>query len=259
MSIVELVHTRTLDELADAARSEYAALHTAAVSTLDHGFRLGEILCEAHAQLAAEESWRRWLKENLGHTIGWSYQFERFALLRDTLPPEVFEPFTDSRGYTHQPSLTRAFSYLRGLPPVREFVGTERRPAEMKDEARRLVAAGASQREAARILGTTQTSVAYWVNPEAARRAKARHKAAYRERVAARRALQREREAAAIKASGADIAEVYSLTRRSLRTLEQMLDKAEDSPRYRRKLNALITDLHRVEESVVAILKDADR
>jgi len=262
MSTVELVRTRTLDELAETAQREHLASEQSLVSALAHAVACGEAIHCAHTQLTLNSDWLPWLAQ-AGLSRKQAVKYERLFKYRDILPPEVFEPYVDAQGGHRHPTANRAFKYLKGLPAIapRGPRSGQKKPTpdSVRSEIRRLADAGVPHRDIAEMLGVSAATAALHSEPgrlEAFNADRRRRKA---EAAAARAALQREREAAAVKTSGDAIAEVYSYTRRSLRVLERMLDEAEDAPRYRRKLNALIADLHKVEDAVVAIIKDADR
>lgn len=262
MSAVAVVEPRrSLDDLAVAARNARDAMRADLASALHHAFVLGEVLWAAHDQIDRRSEWDAWLRDNVGLQAEGARRYEELYAHRDLLPPEAFSSYRDERGNLRSPTFTSAWKYLRGLPELRHELRPHRRGShnrisdEVKQEVKRLVEGGMSCNGAARMVGVSESVARLWVVPGAVEKDEERRRVAARKSKAAKAALRRELDSKAARNIGGGISEVYANTRKSLQIAQRILDDVEETPKVRRELNALIADLHRVEDRTTAILK----
>jgi len=258
MSAVEAVETqRSLEELAEIANREHVSVAHALLSAVQHAVAAGQAIYEAHEQIPEKRPWEQWVRSNLRFDVAMAMRYERLFFYRDKLPSECFEPFVRTDGQVIQPSASRAYvAYVKGLPPLRPAGQHYRQHDEStRAEACRLREEGLSHREIAELVGASKAQVRRWTTPGLVDEERARKRADGKRMTAARRALARERDLAAARAYRGGLSEAYANTRKSLQALQQDLDRHEDSVKVRREINALISELHAVEDHIVRVLK----
>lgn len=263
MSEMELVSVLAVHEVPDLAAASLEELASRAVSEheqiertiarivrvveeglsigLRHAISAGEALLEAQTRVEPG-LWTDWVHQHVTFDYTTCVKYMRFARYKDQLIA------------AGNVSTATAMTVLRGMPAlVAPYEASRRFSPEVRDEARRMHAQGATHTEIIDLLGISGTTVRRYVDPEydrknreASRRAKAR-------RVAARRALKKAEEAAAAKKVGGSIAEAYALVRRCAGELDSAL--AVVGPPLRSSLRSALQEIHQAEDLIVQALK----
>lgn len=243
---------RTLRELADEANREHEATESSMLDVLSHAIAAGKALLEAKNRTLHGE-WQAWLEQNFAGSRETASRYMRLAYYEDVVLPRPWASGGVGRSsrWTADTTaeLTRAWQYLRGLPPA----GDGRRPQhseEIKSEARRLHAAGVSYREIARMLGVSHHSVPRWCDADYRRRRQAeanRQKARQRDEAARRKQQARDRAVARTKGPGS---EAYSLLRRAAQMLERAAVEAEDRE-VRAAFTAAQAQIYKAEDRIM--------
>jgi hypothetical protein len=260
MSAVEVLAPGelSLNELAAEANREHAAVEDALVGVIMHAIAAGKALLQARRRVALG-NWHEWLADNFAGSRELASRYMRLAHYEDIVlarpwadeQPKVGNQWTHDRGA----ETTRAWEYLRGLPPVSE--GRAKRYDEAThEEARRLHTNGVSYREIGRMLGVNHHTIARWCDADYARRRKQeqnRRKKRERAEAARRKAEARDRAIARIKGPGP---EAYAL----LRKAAQLLDRAaseSSKPEERAAFLCALDALPKAEDEVVRALRAA--
>lgn len=261
----------TLDALAEAAREEHrlyqvegakAEAHQA--NALGHHIRLGEVLIAAREKVE-EGGWRSWLDSValVSRTVATDAML--LAHNKRHLPAELLQPWTDAAGRITAPGVSRALLYVRsrGLPgPYAPggVAGRRKIAPEVQAEAKRLVKAGVTQSETAKLLGIGAVTVSRVVDPEVRKRHNAnvvRRERQRRAEAAALREKQRSEERAARFAS-ADTAtqEAWSLVRKTLLAVQAAINGSAGDVVH---LREAMSHLYKAEDALDASIKEARR
>lgn len=235
----------TLDERVARLKLLFAEADRHAEAWLKTACAIGEQLQAARNEVA-EGGWRQWLSTNFDRSVDTANMYMRIARYSQVLPSGV-------------QSLEGALALLAGLPRANHskmptagrFVSIY--PAELRQEAVRLHAKGATIRAIADRLEVPRATVGNWLNPERQRRANRRAK---RRLNAARKALQREQRDQAARKLGGSISKSWALVHQLSRELERAGQQDEDLER-RKALTAAYRALIRVEEQIAAALGKA--
>lgn len=199
-------------------------------SALEHMISCGQLLTEARRGVPRGE-WVAWCNENLKIHRKTISMYIRFALYADTLRERGVTTSWGARQLLANMDIPRANS-----------------AESFALEAQRMRADGMSVAQIAEHFEVSHARVSQWTNREksleSARRAQ--------ERRAKAMDLLREREnKKAVKQSGKELSEAYSLVRRAL----QVLDDANGSSPSRH-VNAAIRSLHTAEDAIVRASKE---
>lgn len=170
----------TLDQLAATANTEHEAALAAGHAMLLHALAAGEALLAIKSQLRYGE-WSAWQDGNLRLSRQDVQLYCRLATHRQV----VLDSGVQNRA--------AAEHLLRFLPM------TEKPGNELREEARRLIEQGSTQRQAAALLGVSHSMVAHAVNPALYARKLAYMRERSRRRAEERRALQQAQRQEAIK------------------------------------------------------------
>lgn len=208
---------RSLSELAEEIRREHRAFVAAGEAMLSHAICAGAALLQARARGVWRDSgWVNWLEDTVGIHQSTGANYMRFAHYAAELRAAGIKSNGEAR------------LYLRGLVGPTRSSGGKALPAEVQNEARRLVTAGLSARAAARLLGISDNAVLKYTNPAYAERERERNRVARdRRRVERDRARRRKIERAAKRAGGA-LAEAYAMAERMQDVLGQAHGEATD-------------------------------
>jgi hypothetical protein len=213
----------SLNELAARANDAHQRVGDAIIQTLEAVIAAGDALLLAREQVG-RGGWEEWVDENLDFGAHTARGYMRVAYHREHLAPILngerqLPPAKNGR----RGAVASALLYLRGLPTI-EGARSTPYPQDMKDEARRLVENGATQFEAAEILGVSRAVLRKWPGvgtgrvgmPAGTTRAKLaeRRRRANRDRAARKALREKERDRRARKIEGPG-AEAYSLLRRA--------------------------------------------
>lgn len=248
---------KTLDELAEIANGEHAAIGKAFTAAMTSAIRCGEALLEARERVGGE-GWRDWAEASLRFSLTSASHYMRLAAYKDDLPDVVFQPWQGKLGEWREPTLTRALPYLKGLPSL----FTRGRPAglseEIRAEARRLRNKGRTYREISELLGICEASANRICDPEVHAQHRRNNKRLAKQKRAARQALmvqqlRTDRDRSAQRAGGA-LAETYSLIRRALQRADESA-MATGDPEVRAALRETTAKLHQAEDAIAKALK----
>lgn len=248
-----LVDQPTLSDLATEANTEHEKVLAHAQRAVAHAVRCGEALLAARQIVRGSGGkWELWVAENLTVRESTVRAYMRLAAYKEV----VF-------GRAEAPDNVRAaLGYLRGLPSIDGAV--YRHPPELRVEARDLVQAGASKREAAQILGVDPKTIRDWTAdlPGAGKtgRRTVEGKALYQQRAQklararkARAALRREERDRAMRKLGGSAADAYAKLRRTAQALDRALADAADRS-VRNGLETALAKVHQAEDEIVRAL-----
>lgn len=241
----------TLEELAasasvNACLSEEAEANaeTLRFESVWRGMDAGDALLIIQQRIAPSP-WGEWVDANFPASRKRVRQWMRLAEHRGEVERWIAEGGTgDKHG------VAAALSAISHRPHRKS--GFERFDPVVKQEAARLRRQGTPWREVAEILGTSQNTVRYWVDPDFRRRQIDSQKRYQRRMQRARKALdeQQEREEKAkLAASPSDVGKAYSLVRQLTSALSQA-QIAVESPEVRRHLREAEQLALKAEESI---------
>lgn len=194
----------TLADLATTANREHGLVQQAEQSALMHSILAGDALLAAR-KVVVHGEWHNWLGENFAGSAPLASAYMRIAYYKDAVGLADCNGFAEAR------------AFLRGLPPVSDAT-PEGHGDFVRDQAVSLVANGATEKEAAEMLGVSRRSVHRWTDTDYRQREVVQMREAQRERrreQAKERAAAEERRLKRIaKGAGGGIAEAYSLAER---------------------------------------------
>lgn len=239
----QVLDTPRLDVLAAAANARYRDMEASLVGAINDAVLCGEALLEAWS-LVSQEEWAKWCGDHLDFTLQHAGSLMRLAHYKEQLPEEVLRPYVGRNGRTHQPSYTRALSYIKGLPPLRPSARKPLLLDAIRPEAKRLRKQGLSYPKIAGLLGVAELTVYRALNPEASKRYNENVRRRRKEASAARRALASQRKQAERKllAKASPLGDAYSHVRRALDELESLSGD--------RRVEQWMAALYRVEDQL---------
>lgn len=234
MNALVLVESRTLEELAAAVRTEHAAAVEAGGTMVERAIRAGDALRAAKEQVE-RGGWERWLTAEFPE-----------------LHPKTLRLYMRLSKYQVRVRAARPSTVTQAH---RLLLGEAVKPAdaEMREEAKRLIKGGMSQRAAARELGLSQDALRTLVDPRHVERRRARRRAESRE--ARRVRLQKERATEAAKVGGG-LAEAYSLVRKAAQALERAA--AETNGDAHQAVRSAQSRLYSVEDHIAKAVRLKD-
>jgi hypothetical protein len=221
---------RTLAKLVSRVETEHLACKLALNTALTHAVAAGEALLELRILIPRGE-WGQWIDANLDLTRGTVATYCRLATYSDQLPLGV--------------GIKEAQRALIGRPWTRTAGMRERIPQDVLDEAVRLYTEdGLTRREAAELMGISETSIQKALDPE-------KHRRSVRASIQRRRKLEeamaaQERERAikqAVRKAGAAEQELYAMAERMQDVMGQAHREATD--REKREHYALAGEHYR--------------
>jgi predicted transcriptional regulator len=265
IEVLPAIRERSLEELAQAANEAHAEVMMHLHSAIHAAIRAGEAIHDAHLRLGLD-GFGPWCEQNLDCRPSTAGGYERLAVYRDHLPPEIFQPFVGRDGRTRQASVGRALLYIKtmALPPLHDSLRPRYRaiPEDTKREMRRLAKIGVGVPQISDMLGVSRPTIYKYLNPDANKRYRERARQQNRERAQARRALRdqriREEKERRAKGVGGNMGEAYSLVRRALQEVERSYRQAA-SAEIREYLRTATTHLHRAEDEISKALKGQAR
>jgi predicted transcriptional regulator len=241
----------SISELAVLANEEHRACIDALSAGLVHAVKCGEVLLAARQQATAYGDWYQWLEQNFDGDPSTASTYMRLGHYRDVVLSRPWQSEGLKAG-AKKSEISRAVTYLRGLPGPEKYSGVHH-PEATKREARRLRESGASYTEIAQTLSISKTTAANWCDSKRA----AKHRAASlkgRQRRSAERkaAKQAERDRAIRKVKGPG-SEAYSLVRRAAQMLERASSESQ-SVSAKASYNSAQRRLMKVEDEIVQAL-----
>lgn len=240
MSIAVIEHATTetteLRRLAETINREHALALAAFEDARSHAILVGEALI-ATKQLVVAGEWVRWIASNLPFSEGQAQRYMRIAAHKDALS-------------TQPQSINGALKDLKRLGLTGPIGAPARYDISMRDEAKTLIAQGASYTEAAAELGVSRGAIQTWVNPDA--RKKSQREASQKrrqQRSAERAAFERERLSKLAKKRGGDVSSAWT----NIHLITQTLDRAigqEADPVARAALNDALQLAYKLEYKI---------
>lgn len=236
--MTDLAHTdstdltnRTLDELAGLARESHQLAITTAISAVTHAVRVGEVLLEVRQRIGYG-GFERWVHGETEIAYTTANHYMRMAYYKDELP----EP--DDITAWGRPGAGRGIAaaqrLLVGLPPIPKAHGGSSMVAT--DSERALAASlhkeGLQYKEIAERLERSVATIYSWINPDYAKRQKARTRQRDQRNKKARRLLEEQeardaRQTAAHSIGGA-VGEAYSTLRKHLDALDRAISAVSE-------------------------------
>jgi len=239
----------SLADLASYANAEFDSMNSAADAALErlsealqHAVRLGKALCVAKEKVG-RGNWDSWVDVNLPFGTTNANRYCRLAFYEDRLLASSVPLNTKS-----------ALAYLKGLP---QAPGTRRRHLIDEDqvsEMRRLKESGASLNEIAELMEISKTSVEYHTSDKAKSRAIAYRKRYDKQRLAGKKALERQDRVTAAKKAGGKLDKAYSLVRQLAAELDAAHSEATEG---RDALRLALSYTHRAEDNISTAIRHA--
>ncbi len=233
----------TLEQLAETASREARLAESSMHTALMHAVRCGEALLLAYERVPHGQ-WQEWVRENVEVAVVTAGMYMRIAYYKDDIP-EGMTSWVAARNYlSGKPRIHR-----RGFPPA---------PEAIREEARRMRAAGQPFNKIASTLGYSEGAIKYWTDPkypakQAAQKRRQREERARQQR--AEEALRRQEQAKAVKRYGNQEAEeTFISIRRALDASQRALDNSNDVD-FKAGMRAVQGHLYKAEEEMLATLK----
>lgn len=230
----------SLAQLADEANECHRQVHHHVSAGVENAIAAGEVLLEVRSRVQPGE-WVRWIEDNLEIDVSVVKVYIRLATYKDEVR---------KLGST---SVQVAKRQLRGLPKVTPLIQGAQKPEHVKDHAKRLVRDGVPLRQVAKIVGVHHVTVRTWVDPEYRKKRNAKQREISRQKHAAKKALEREKKAAAMKSVAGATSESYALIRKALAATQSALDDAENRA-LERQLRETLDHLYRAEDAITGVL-----
>jgi transposase-like protein len=234
---VQIVEDRALEELAATYDQEHNLELQAGASCLDHVICAGKALLESK-KYVPHGQWVKWLLARFpDRSYMTHYQYMRIAREEATVR---------ASGAT---TLAFALREVRGtLQPADVRVGTA-----VRDQARAMYQTGAyTLAEVAAELGVSPSTVGNWTNPKAYERQK---RISSQRTKKAQRALRRQEDERMVRNVGGQIAQAYSLARKSLQALQEAHDRLDLKPEVRVEVRQAMSYLYATEDAIVKASK----
>lgn len=200
----------TLDELAEAIRSERERAGQLALAALEHVATAGAALLEVRNRVEPG-GWAIWLRKNVVMDRSTATKYMRVAEFREEI----------ERALGPRAGIGEALRYLSAAGLDRAAESQVQTPSERRSEFVRLLEQGMTITEAARVVGVPYNRGWWWAHPEKMNAKKAREKERRRAQREAAKARAAKR---AAKAAGGALSEAYSMAER----MQDVLGRAED-------------------------------
>lgn len=232
---------RTLDEIAADINAGHQQILEGLSVALQRAILIGEQLLQAREKVEPG-TWGAWFDQNISFSQQASHNYMRLAEFQHLIPEEIMRPKI-TNGI--QPGIAKALVYLQRLGVTRDG-GSGRRGRRVDvDEVRRLHRQGVRKADIARLLGHSKSSITRVLLPK--QTINERRRQEKKKRMAADRALRREKLAAQLAAVSDDLGETYSLLRKTMQRCQMAHDKIE-SKVIRQSLSAALNRLLEAEE-----------
>lgn len=228
----------SLDDLSARANAEHDATQQVMTYVVEHGLNVGRALLEARSRHVGASTWCKWMDENLSFPRGVASLYMRMVVYEDEL--------RSAGVMSGQKQIRRV---LRGLPPLPRVTDTRTLDPSLADEAKHLIASGATQAEVARLLEVSQDTVKRWTSPSYSKKRAAARQRQRKRAEAAARALAEKEKAAAIRKAGGNISTAYGYVRKAAAELDAALGNAT-SPEVRTALRAALAGVHKAEDEI---------
>lgn len=233
----------TLDQLAEALRSQNTLVASTGRTLLRQAIIAGEILLEARSRVTPGK-WIAWL-ETVGIHRRQAARYMELARDQDILPD------LDTMG------ITQAAHYLQDLRRHRGH--WNRMPDEIREHARALHREGTAVSVIARTIGYSEDAVRCAIDPKYARKRTSRGRVRRRRRAEDRRIIeqQRKRDAASARAraTGGLVEKAWNAYLAFAKDLDTAL--AQATPEQRRHLADARGFAHKAEDAISEAMRDA--
>lgn len=230
-----------LDELRDRANSEHRLAVAAATDLLQHAIAAGNALNEAR-ELIPFGGWMKWVEREFEGSVSNANFYRRLALNAALVVNSGVRTLREAERY-----LVEHADVTTSTPRTGSIVRRRR------EEILKLRSEGKTVEEVGAIVGVSRATVYNLSRKDWQRFARRRHQT----RKLANRALKREQRDKAAKKIGGDVAEAYSLIRRTAQTLEKA-QATIGSRESREHLTRALNSLYRCEDEVARAIRVAN-